>query len=58
MVNLGILEAISVGKKKVQVSHLQYADIILACPGKIENVKVIKHILHLFEVDLGAQGKF
>lgn len=54
-VNLGLLEAKLVGREKAQI-YLQYADdTILACTGKIKNVKIIKYILRLFELILGSK---
>lgn len=55
----GLLKPVVIGKKKVFISHLQYADdTVFLCNGKLENLKVIKRILRLFELFYGLKVNF
>lgn len=59
VVDIGILEAKDVGLDKIRISHLQYADdTIFICPNKMENVRIIKHILRNFEILSGLKVNF
>ncbi|KAL8501248.1 hypothetical protein ACS0TY_020703 [Phlomoides rotata] len=54
-----MVEGVVIGKDKVMISHLQYADdTIFSCTGKLENIQVIKRILHWFELILGLKVNF
>lgn len=56
---MGVLEVAEIGAKRVKVSHLQYADdTIFSCPGRMENVIAIKHILRNFELLSGLKVNF
>lgn len=47
------------GRNKVKVSHLQYADdTIFTCPAKMSNIIAIKHILRNFELVSGLKVNF
>lgn len=47
----GILSPALIGKNKISLSHLQYAnDAVFVCNGRMENILSIKRILHLFEL--------
>ncbi|KAL8472861.1 hypothetical protein ACS0TY_029907 [Phlomoides rotata] len=56
---LGLFEGATIGKDKVMISHLQYADdIIFSCSGRVENILEIKRILSLFELASGLKVNF
>lgn len=58
-VEIGVLEASEVGRNKVKVSHLQYADnTIFTCPAKMDNIVAIKQILRNFELVSGLKVNF
>lgn len=58
-VEIKLLEAVEIGKEKVRVSHLQYADDTrFLCPGKLEYISVIKAILRNFELLSGLSVNF
>lgn len=47
------------GRQKLKVSHLQYADdTVFSYPTKLENIAVIKHILRNFELVSGLKVNF
>ncbi|KAL8491934.1 hypothetical protein ACS0TY_023510 [Phlomoides rotata] len=55
----GLLEGATVGKDKIMISHLQYADdTVFACSGKSENLRTIKYILRNFELVSGLKVNF
>lgn len=46
-----MLEAIEIGKDKIRLSHLQYADdTLFLYPSKMRNIKTIKYILQNVEL--------
>ncbi|KAL8487739.1 hypothetical protein ACS0TY_024170 [Phlomoides rotata] len=58
-ISMELVEGATVGKDKVNISHLQYADdTIFICSGKSENVMVIKRILRWFEMISGLKVNF
>lgn len=55
----GLLKAVAVGREKVEVSHLQYADdTIFTVKGTMENARAIKFLLKWFEVISGLKVNF
>lgn len=58
-VQIEMFEALDMGREKVKVVLLQYADdTIFTCTGKMENVLVIKDILRNFELLSGLKVNF
>lgn len=55
----GLLQPAALGKDKVQIPLLQYADdIIFVCNKGIENILLIKRLLRLFDLVSGLKVKF
>lgn len=58
-VELGLLEAVELGRNKVKVSHLQYADdTVFVSSGEVLNVLAMKRILNNFELLSGLKVNF
>lgn len=58
-VDVGDFKPALIGRKKIVVSHLQYADdTVFVCHGDIENLKVIVRILRLFELLSGLKVNY
>lgn len=53
----GWLKAVEIGRNRVKVSHIQYADdTMFIAEGGTENVEIISWLLKKFELVSGPQG--
>lgn len=58
-VDLGLMEATEIGRNKIKISHLEYADDTKFLESaKLSNEKAMKFILRNFEVAFGLKVKF
>ncbi|KAL8526563.1 hypothetical protein ACS0TY_015669 [Phlomoides rotata] len=54
-----MFEAMEIGREKIRVSHLQYANVtIFTCFGKLDNIFAIKDILRIFKLLSGFKVNF
>lgn len=58
-VERGLLKATEIGRNRIQISHIQYADdTMFIVGGEIENARAIKWLLKNFELALGLSVNF